>query len=76
MARNKITDLNNHLFAQLEKLNDEELTDLELSKEVNRTKAITSISSQIIKAQKLRLDAVKLSNSGANHKSDIPEEIN
>ena len=29
--KNKITDLNNHLFSQLEKLLDEDLTDEELN---------------------------------------------
>jgi len=38
MARNKITDLNDHLFAQLERFNDEEITQENLDKEVVKAK--------------------------------------
>ena len=58
--KNKIQDLNDHLFAQLERLNDEDLTDENLTKEIERTKAVTAISSQIINNAKLALDATKL----------------
>lgn len=62
--KNKLTDLNNHLFAQLERLSDEDLKGGELAEEVDRAKAITMVSSQIIqngalalKAEQLRIDA-------------------
>ena len=54
---NKLTDLNNHLFAQLERLNDEALKGEELEKEIARAKAITSVSSQIIANGALALRA-------------------
>jgi len=54
---NKLSDLNNHLFAELERLSDEELTGEELETEINRAKAITSVSAQIIQNGALALKA-------------------
>ena len=58
--KNKLTDLNNHLFAQLERLSDEDLKGEELEQEINRAKAITSVSSQIIQNGALALKAEQL----------------
>ncbi len=58
--KNKLADLNDHLFAQLERLNDEEINEEQLKKEVARSKAMTEISKEIIQGAQLRLDAVKL----------------
>ena len=55
--KNKLTDLNNHLFEQLERLNDEDLIGDKLAEEINRSKAITGVASQIIGNAKLALDA-------------------
>lgn len=60
MPRNNLTDLNNHLFEQLERLNDEELSDESLQKEFKRADAMSKIASQIIDNGKLELDAVKV----------------
>lgn len=57
--KNSLSDLNNHLFAQLERLGEEELKDEKLVEEINRAKAITQVSSQIISNGKLVLDAIK-----------------
>ena len=58
--KNKITDLNNHLFAQLERLGNEEITAEELDKEINRSKAITSIASTIVESSKVTVEAMKI----------------
>ena len=48
--KNKLSDLNNYLFEELERLNDdEELQDEnKLKRELERSKAITGVSQQII----------------------------
>ena len=72
MPRNKISDLNNHLFAQLEKLNDDQLQGDNLNTEVNRARAMSSLASQIINSTKLTLDAIKMSNNGEINPVDVP----
>lgn len=46
--KNTLTDLNNHLFEQLERLNDDELSGEELDKELRRADGMTKIAAQII----------------------------
>ena len=58
--KNKITDLNNHLFAQLERLGEEDLSEEALQKEISRAKAIADISKNIIESQKTALQAMSL----------------
>jgi len=47
--KNKLVDLNNHLFEQLERLNDEDLKGKALVEEIERSRAIANVASQIVK---------------------------
>lgn len=55
--KNSLADLNNHLFAQMERLSDESLKGEKLQEEISRAKAVTGISTQIISNARLVLDA-------------------
>lgn len=61
--KNTLVDLNNHLFEQMERLNDDDLTERELEKEIKRAKSMASIAQAIvanadigIKAEKLKIE--------------------
>jgi hypothetical protein len=73
--QNKLGDLNNHLFAQLERLGDEELTGDKLEEEINRTKAITSVSSQIIANGSLVLKAQIAIRDGELDNKKLPKML-
>jgi len=62
--KNKLIDLNNHLFMQLERLGDEDLKGKELIEEINRAKALSNVSNQIIQNGRLALNAQMAINDG------------
>jgi len=57
--KNKLADLNDHLFCQLERLNDDELEGEKLQDEIIRAKAMTDVAEQIIANGNLVLNAAK-----------------
>ena len=65
MTKNSLGDLNNHLFEELERLNDESLDEHQLADEILRAKAMTGIASQIIQSGSLMVKALQLKD-GAN----------
>lgn len=68
--KNKLSDLNNYLFAQLERLDNEELTGEALAAEIERGKAISGVATQIVNGTKVVVDAMKLVTRG-----DAPKVI-
>lgn len=68
--KNKISDLNDHLFAQLERLSDEDLKGEALAEEINRADAVNNVASQIIAVGSLTLKA-RIAASGNIH-GDLP----
>lgn len=57
--KNTLGDLNNHLFAELERLGDEGLTGDELNEELTRAESIVRVSNSIISNANLVLQAEK-----------------
>lgn len=61
-----INDLNEHLFAQLERLSDPEATQSDIQKEYTRSRALVDVSRMVIDSGKLMLDAEKVQNDKYN----------
>lgn len=62
--KNKLTDLNDHLFAQLERLADEALTPEQIDRESKRGEAMVSVAETIIRNAALQLQAAKIAFDG------------
>lgn len=72
--KNKLIDLNNHLFAHLERLSDESLKGEALQDEIHRSKSVTQISTQIVANARLALDAqIAANDMGVGRK--LPEML-
>jgi hypothetical protein len=57
--KNKLSDLNNHLFAEIERLGDGCLKGEELTQEIERSKAVCNVAMQIVANGRLVLDAAR-----------------
>ena len=71
--RNKQIDLDNHLFAQLERLDDEGLAGEDLEREIRRAKAISSIAAQINESRSNSLRAAQFMDQAAGANPALPE---
>lgn len=72
--KNRLSDLNNHLFAQLERLSDEELTPEQIDREAKRGEAIVAVADKIIRNAALQIDAAKLvAEYGSNPEPYLPQ---
>jgi hypothetical protein len=59
-VKNKLSDLNDHLFAQLERLADESLTAEQIETEAKRGEAIVAVADQVIRNASIQIDAARL----------------
>lgn len=69
--KNTLGDLNLHLFAQIERLSDEDIKGEALIEEMQRAKAITSVAKEIIANGSLVLEAKKLTDVKNNMNADV-----
>ena len=65
--KNRLPDLNNHLFAQLERLSEEGLSAEQIEQEAKRADAIVDIADQILRTAALQLNAVKVLADHGDH---------
>lgn len=75
MAKNKLVDLNDHLFAELERLGDEDLKGDELKEELDRAKALSDVSEKIINNASLMLKAIHEQNEYGTVSRDVPKML-
>lgn len=74
--KNTLSDLNDHLFMCLERLNDESLSPEELEKEVARCDAVTKIAGTIVTTASVQLRAYEyVNNCSASPYREIPATI-
>lgn len=73
--KNKLTDLNDHLFAEMERLGDEELTGDALVEEINRAKAISNIATNIVNNATVVLRAAEEAADSMNANYRVPKLI-
>lgn len=73
--RNTLGDLNNHLFAELERLGDEELTGEDLDKEIRRASAIANVSKNIISNANVILQAIKFKEDELMKTEEMPKML-
>lgn len=69
-TRNTLIDLNDHLFAELERLGDEELSPEELKAECERAKAINGVAKNIVDNAALVLKAEEFREK--TYAADVP----
>lgn len=71
--KNKLSDLNDHLFAQMERLSDEGLTPEQLEQEVKRSGAVVAVADQILRHASLQVQAAKIvSDHGIDPSPHLP----
>lgn len=57
--QNKLIDLNNILFEQIERINDDDLNEDDLKIQLNKAKHINDIAKNIVDINRLAFDALK-----------------
>ena len=71
-----LSDLNTHLFAQLNRLSNATVKGEELEEELKRSYAITGLAKEVINTGRLVLDAQKQFDSGNLHLPHAMLEVN
>lgn len=73
--RTKQTDLDNILFAELERLDDESLSAEELDREIKRAKAIGNVAAQINASRANSLRAAQFMDAALDAHPQLPFEV-
>lgn len=75
MPRNTLSDLNNHLFATLERLGDESLDSEHMKMEIERAKAIKDVAGAVVSNSRLMLNAMEFRSQYGDEGGSIPKML-
>lgn len=80
MAKNKLSDLRDHIFSALERIDDDQLTPEQLDYEIKKANAVANLSSMIIQSAKIEVDFIKVtgrldSNTELFKSIDSPKQL-
>jgi hypothetical protein len=75
MTKNKLADLNDHLFAELERLGDESMSEDQLESELRRAREISKTAQAIIANGNLVLRAAEFEDQKMNLNVDLPKML-
>ena len=64
--KNKLSDLNDHLFAQMERLAEEGLSPEKIDQEAKRGEAMVAVADTIIRNAALQIQAAKIAFDGGS----------
>ena len=73
--QNKLSDLNNHLFEQLERLSDEDIKGDNRKEEIERAAVVSTIADKIIQNGNLTLKACQFAGEYTAQKVLIPQTM-
>lgn len=73
--KNKLSDLNDHLFMVLERLNSEELGDEGLEKELKRAKGVVSVAQAVVANASVQLVAYRIAMDNGETYRPLPSAL-
>lgn len=73
--KNTLQDLNNHLFMELERLNDEDLGEDKIAVECTRAKALSKVADKILSNASIMLEAKKYFDEMGTDTEQIPKML-
>ena len=72
MAKNKMSDVRDHLVAMMESLNDESTNAEQMDQVIRRAQAMQGLSKAYTENARLTFQVAKALNEGDVHKDDVP----
>lgn len=75
MARNTLADLNDHLFAMIEKLGDDDIVGVELEQEIDRARAMSNLAKDVVSNARLVLDVARFNDDKCDANAELPKML-